>query len=188
MSDEFTTHQIEGFCDGVMMKGDWSEYHINIGKTYPVKLSTKQPDVQAAAAGAGTQVAIWTYGEKQGGPNPHRPGEFFKNRYLNNVEVGGVLDPALAEQQTIPNGPSGGGIRPGQMPNPEGRDVSIERQVIVKEVLPHPSEFTDQDSMFALMDRLDDWMGRERKRADAPEKPAEAAPKTDPDDDDLIPF
>jgi hypothetical protein len=192
MSDEVTTHQIQGVCAGTMMKGDWNEYHVDIGKQYPVKLATKQDDIKAAAAAAGSQVAVWTYTERDGNPNPHRPGEFFKNRYLSNVEVGGTLDPALAAQQTIPT--TGASTRPGTMPNPEGRDVSIERQVIVKEVLPHLAEFKDQDEMFALMDRLDEWMGRERPKAEGAKPPvAEAAPATETtpppvDDQDDIPF
>jgi hypothetical protein len=176
MSDEFTTHQIEGFCDGVMMKGDWSEYHINIGKTYPVKLSTKQPDVQAAAAGAGTQVAIWTYGEKQGGPNPHRPGEFFKNRYLNNVEVGGVLDPALAEPANATNSQS-------PVLSTEGRERSIERQTIIKAcVALYPVVLESDEQWFDLISRLDRWITD--KPAEAAKEPAPVVP---PDDDD-IPF
>lgn len=194
MSDEVTTHQIEGVCEGVMMKGDWQEFHIGIGKQYPVKLSTKQDDIKAAAMAAGNAKAVWTYTEKQGGPNPHRPGEFFKNRYLSSVEVGGTLDPALAGQQTLSDAPAGGGARPGQMPNPEGRDVSIERQVIVKEVLPHLAEYKDQDEMFALMDRLDEWMGRERPKAEGTTKEAagnegqQATPDAPVDPDDDIPF
>jgi hypothetical protein len=191
MSDEVTTHQIKGFCDGVMMKGDWQEYHVNIGKTYPVKLSTKQDDVKAIASAAGTQEAVWTYRERQGGPNPHRPGEFFKNRYLSKVEVGGVLDPALAGQTGGSNAPSGGGISAGSMPSSEGRERSIERQVLVKEVLPHLATFKDQDEMFALLDRLDEWMGRERPTKAVGDEVAlgQQAPSDAPvDPDSDIPF
>jgi hypothetical protein len=192
MSDEVTTHQIQGVCEGVMMKGDWQEFHIGIGKQYPVKLSTKQDDIKALAAAAGANVAIWTYTERQGGPNPHRPGEFFKNRYLSNVEVGGTLDPALAAQQTIPSTSTATGGGAHHPPSPEGREVSIERQTIVKAVLASDWKFTDEDQLFVLLDRLDDWMARERPKAEATEKPAEerpaetAPPAVDPDDD--IPF
>jgi TQXA domain-containing protein len=192
MSDEVTTHQIQGTCDGVMLKGDWSEYHIGIGKQYPVKLATKHDDIKALAAAAGTQMAVWTYTEKQGGPNPHRPGEFFKNRYLSNVEVGGTLDPALAVQQTS----TGSAARAGATPNPEGRDTSIERQVIVKAAIGlYPGTLIEtDDDWFAFVGRLDEWMAHERARQGVEQNPAPAAaatpaaaaPAVDPDDD--IPF
>lgn len=195
MSDDVTTHQIQGVCGGVMMKGEWQEYHVDIGKQYPVKLSTKHDDIKALAAAAGTEMAVWTYTEKQGGPNPHRPGEFFKNRYLSNVEVGGTLDPALAGQQTISDAPAGGGVSRGGMPSPEGREISIERQVLVKSAIglladkPIPV-----DEWFALMDRLDDWMARDRTKKEATEKDgkeesaATSAPAGSAPDDDDIPF
>lgn len=191
MSDEVTTHQIEGVCEGTMMRGDWSEFHIGIGKQYPVKLSTKQDDIKAQALAAGTQKAVWTYTEREGGPNPHRPGENFKNRYLSKVEVGGTLDPALAAQQTLP---IAGATRAGSAPNPEGRETSIERQVIVKAAIGlYPAALVESDDdWFALLNRLDEWMAHERPKPDVgekaagEEKPAEAAPTVDPDDD--IPF
>jgi hypothetical protein len=186
MSDEVTTHQIEGVCDGVMMKGDWQEYHVNIGKQYPVKLSTKHDDIKLLAAAAGTDKAIWTYTERQGGPNPHRPGEFFKNRYLSNVEVGGTLDPALA------SAPSASGSSSG--PSPEGRDASIERQTIIKAALPLldkiPAEGTETGEFLRFLDKLDEWIATPRAKPAAPAPAAAeepAAPKPDDDDDD-IPF
>lgn len=196
MSDEVTTHQIQGFCDGVMMKGDWQEFHVNIGRQYPVKLSTKQDDIKAAALLAGTQVAVWTYTERQGGPNPHRPGEFFKNRYLSSVEVGGTLDPALAGQQSIPNAPTSGGVSSGGMPNPEGREVSIERQVIIKSTVGlYPAALIESDDdWFALLGRLDEWMAHPRPKAEStPADTAENAVATEPTapgggTDDDIPF
>ena len=185
MSDEVTTHQIEGVCRGVMLKGDWQEFHIDIGKQYPVKLASKHEDVKAQAAAAGEQKAVWTYTERDGNPNPHKPGEFFKNRYLSKVEVGGTLDPALAGQSSSSNAPVGGGVSGAQMPSSEGREQSIERQTIVKAIAPlYNSEGMTEDGFFSLLDRLDDWMGR--KRAEQPQQAAEEQPP--PPDDDDIPF
>lgn len=187
MSDEVTTHQIQGTCDGVMLKGDWNEYHIGIGKQYPVKLATKHDDIKALAAAAGTQMAVWTYTEKQGGPNPHRPGEFFKNRYLSNVEVGGTLDPALAAQQTIP---TGGGTA-AHLPSPEGREKSIERQTIIKAAIAvYPTDqIKTEDDWFALLTRLDGWISEKPAEVPQPTPTEVATPPAaavDPDDD--IPF
>ena len=192
--DEATIHQIKGKCDGMMSRGEWREFHINIGKQYPVKLSTKQPDVIDKALAAGERDAVWTYSEKQGGANPHRPGEFFKNRYLSNVEVGGELDPTIASgQMSIANAQGGGGNAGAGMPSTEGREVSIERQSLVKASLPIFNLFDGEDAFFTFIDRLDDWMGRERAKAavEEPEKPAEPAADpnpTPPDDQDDIPF
>lgn len=188
MSDEVTTHQVKGVCGGVMMKGDWLEFHIDIGRQYPVKLSTKQEDVKAAGQAAGGQEAVWTYTERQGGPNPHRPGEFFKNRYLSRVEVGGTLDPALAGQQQLPLAQAGAN-QGGGRPATETR--SIERQTIVKAAIAlYPAALiTTDEQWFALAQRLHDFIAEEK--AAPPPKPqaqavAEVAGEAAPDDD--IPF
>lgn len=182
MSDEVTTHQIKGICSGVMLKGDWQEFHIDIGKQYPVKLSSKQEDVKAAVAAVGQQEAVWTYTERQGGPNPHRPGEFFKNRYLSKVEVGGVLDPALAQAS-----PSSTGVT--HLPGQEGREKSIERQTIIKAAIAvcPVAEIKTLDDWFALLTRLDGWIS-EKPAEVAQAAPTEVATPAAPDDDDDIPF
>lgn len=192
MSDEVTTHQVKGICEAVMMRGDWQEYHINIGRQHPVKLSTKQEDVKLLAAAAGQAEAVWTYTERDGNPNPHQPGKFYKNRYLSNVVVGGELDPNLAAPPAAQQ--SGGGQRSGGSPSPEGRETSIERQVLVKAVIGlYPAGLlTTDDEWWTLLERLDTWMAHDRK-SNAPA--AEAVPDAvaeqqaaavDPDDD--IPF
>lgn len=187
MSDEVTTHQIEGVLEGTMLKGDWEEYHVGIGKQYPVKLATKHDDIKAMVKAVGGQKAVWTYTERDGNPNPHRPGEFFKNRYLSSVEAGGTLDPALAAQQTIP---TGGGTAT-HLPSPEGREKSIERQTIIKAAITvYPADqIGTEDAWFALLTRLDGWISE--KPAEVPQPtPTEVAPPpaaaVDPDDD--IPF
>lgn len=192
---EAITRQIEGVCEGVMMKsGGWHEYHINIGQQYPVKLATKQEDVQLMAAAAGSAKAVWTFSESDGNPNPHQPGKFFKNRYLSNVAVGGTLDPALAGQQslTTTQPASSGGL-----PSSEGRERSIERQTIVKASMPfYPADvITTDEQFFALIRRLDGFMvsgymapptTTTEVAAPAAAAPAEAGPGEGADDD--IPF
>ncbi len=192
MSDEVTTHQVEGFCDGIMLKGgDWQEFHINIGRQYPVKLASKQKDIQEAVAAAGRNPAVWTYSERDGNPNPHRPGEFYKNRYLEKVEVGGTPDPALAAQQKKTEATAG---TTGQQVflSDDGRGQSIERQVIVKAVLANlalTGDSFDEEKLFGLLDRLDDWMGRQRATTTVAATAAEtAAPAGNIPDDDDIPF
>ena len=136
---------------------------------------------------AGSQEAVWTYTERDGNPNPHKPGEFFKNRYLSKVEVGGSLDPSLAGQQQLPVAQGGGANRGGGRPASETR--SIERQAVVKAAISlYPeSLITTDEQWFALVERIHAWVAEEK--AAVPPKPqaqtvAEAG-QADPDD---IPF
>jgi hypothetical protein len=186
MSEEVTTHQVKGVCGGVMMKGDWLEFHIDIGRQYPVKLSTKQEDVKAAGQAAGSQEAVWTYTERDGNPNPHKPGEFFKNRYLSKVEVGGTVDPALAGQQSTSNAPTSGANRGGGRPAGETR--SIERQAVVKAALHlYPSSLLTTDAQwFDLIERVHVWVAEEK--AETPKPQPQEAPTSYEKPDDDIPF
>lgn len=177
---ESETHQIQGVCDGFMQRGDWQEFHINIGRQYPVKLATKQPNIKEAATAAGQQQAVWTYNETQGKENPHRPGEFFKNRYLNKVEVGGTLSPEAAAKQ------NGGGKTTGVSTDSERR--SIERQTIVKAAISlYPDGLVKTDAeWFTLLTAIAAFV------AQAP-PPVTATPAEDPNPqpenpDDDIPF
>lgn len=199
MSDS-VTKQVQGVCEGVMERGDWLEFHINIGRQYPVKLSTKKDEIKTIGRLAGQNMAVWTYNETEGGPNPHRPGENFKNRYLSNVVVGGALDPSLAGSQpgqtSMAVAPTGGAA---PVLTGEERNMSIERQTIVKALAPMLWEIkaTDlsTDQWFELVDRVDAWMGKPRVTQANVEQPAPApAPSADDfppqsgQDDDDIPF
>lgn len=193
MSDDGVVRQVQGVCEGVMERNGWCEFHINVGRQYPVKLSTKKDEIITIARLAGAQQAVWTFSEHQGGPNPHKPGEFFKNRYLSNVVVGGALDPALAGNQpgqtsmTIaPPGASGGAGHPSS----EGREASIERQTIVKaaiSVFPNGA-ITTEDQWFALLVRLDTWMAAPRGAAPAPGGTLQADNPPPHGDGDVSPF
>jgi hypothetical protein len=190
MSDESTTQQVQGFCEGEMTRGDWSEFHINIGRQYPVKLATKREEVKQAARAAGNQQAVWTYNETQGNPNPHRPGEFFKNRYLEAVEVGGQV--TIAPQQS---GAAPGGPPPSTRPAETNR--SIERQTIVKAMVPIFGAvkndgtllFPDPNYWWGMLYKLDDFMVNGRP-AEVPEQVDESTyvPTAPVEDDDSIPF
>jgi len=86
MSDEQRT--VVGTLGGIMEKpNDWKELHISLpGKEYPVKMSTKKSELVELARAAGDNIMEWTYTEKDSGkPNPHRPGENFKDRWFEGV-------------------------------------------------------------------------------------------------------
>lgn len=87
MSDA-ETKVIVGKCDEISEKNGWTSFAIDVGSQYPVKLSTKVAAIIEAARAVGGETATWTFKESQGGENPNRPGTFYKNRYLDKVEVG----------------------------------------------------------------------------------------------------
>lgn len=126
----------------------WHEFHIDIGKQYPVKIDTKLPELIEQGRGAGREKAVWTYKQQNGAPNPKRPGEFFKNRRFQSVEVGGQI--------TITDAPKPGASSGAGSPDAD-RNSSIERQVIIKAaMLFYPANLIKTDAdFFALIARLD---------------------------------
>jgi hypothetical protein len=92
---------ITGKCEEVSERGEWVTFHVDVGTQYPVKLSTKLlPLVELGRAAVKSGNAFdWTYTESQGKENPHKPGTFFTNRYLEAVEpAGSVPTPAAPAQ------------------------------------------------------------------------------------------
>ncbi len=100
---------------------------------------------------------MWKFKESQGGENPNKPGTFYTNRYFDDVEVGGTLDPATANASggASRNTSSGGaGAK-----SPDERR-SIERQVIVKEMVsryPAIDKIT-VDGWWGLMGELEEFL------------------------------
>ena len=123
MSDEPVKVQYEGVCEEISEKNGWTTFNINVGSTYPVRLSTKLSALIEKARAAGQERAVWSAKESQGGENPNKPGTHYTNRYLENVEVGG----------TVAASASGVASRNA----PDQTRSSIERQVIVKEMVSH---------------------------------------------------
>jgi hypothetical protein len=68
----------------------WTHFHIDVGRDYAVKLSTKKEDLIAAARAVrdSGEVGSWKYQLSLGNENPHRPGERYKNRRLEAVKQG----------------------------------------------------------------------------------------------------
>jgi len=90
MSDTLTA---TGKCAEISERGDWTTFHIDVGRQYPVKLSTKlAPLVELGRAASKDGGAFdWTYTETEGGDNPHKPGTKYTNRYLQGVEAAGSV-------------------------------------------------------------------------------------------------
>lgn len=91
------TQQISGICSEVSERGEWVTFHIDIGKQYPVKLSTKKEELVQLGRAASKEGGefIWTYTETEGAENPHT-GKPYINRYLEAVAPrdGGEQPPA----------------------------------------------------------------------------------------------
>lgn len=182
MSDDAVKKQVEGICTEISEKNDWVTFNIDVGRTYPVRLSTKLEALVKAGRDAKKEKAVWTFSESQGGENPNKPGTHYINRRLEKVEVGGALDPAIAGSSS-----SGGHVRSSDERH------SIERQVVIKTALPlYQRKFTDDADFFAFAEELAKFIsGGSVPAAAEPakeEKPAgdPAWPNaTDPDD---IPF
>lgn len=174
---------IHGSCSEITIKGEWTTFAIDIGKQYPVKISTKLPALIASAQAAGSAVMAWGYTESEGAPNPHRPGTNYKNRRLEWVKP---ADQAAPTQQSGSSSGGGGSSSSGD----DGRGRSIERQVIVKSAIAlYPAGIIQTDEQFfALLNRLDEFISA------PPSAPAvaAAAPAPDPDErppaEDDIPF
>jgi hypothetical protein len=147
MSDEAVKVQYEGVCEEISEKNGWTSFAINVGRQYPVRLSTKLPALIEQGRAAGQERAVWSAKESQGGENPNKPGTFYTNRYLDGVEVGGAISPAAANA-------SGGASR--TTGNDETRG-SIERQTIVKAAMPlYPAGLiTTNAEFFALLLELE---------------------------------
>ncbi len=90
-STETQTKQIQGVCEEISEKNGWTSFAINVGSQYPVRLSTKLPALVEQARAVGSEQALWTFKESQGGENPNKPGTFYTNRYLEGAEAGGTV-------------------------------------------------------------------------------------------------
>ena len=172
MSDEAVKKQIEGVCEEISEKNGWTAFSINVGSTYPVRLSTKLPALVDEGRAAGQQRAVWSFSESEGAENPNKPGTNYINRRLEKVEVGGSVT------QQASSSPSRNG---GTSTNDETRS-SIERQTIVKAAMPlYPDALIKSDAeFFGLLLRLEAFCAGTMTVAEA------TGPNED--DDSGIPF
>ena len=155
MSDEGTIVQKQGEIVAVQpTKTGWTEIHLQEqGKQYSYKASTKIEAIIEAAQAALFKEAVLTAKEvDSGNPNPNRPGFNYINRTAMKVEVGGTLD--------VPSQASGAKIQ-GAVRSDDTTRGSIERQVIVKEMVQHyPGiDKLSVDAWWGLMGELEEFVG-----------------------------
>lgn len=172
--------QIQGVCSEISEKNDWTTFLIDVGTQYPVRLNTKLPVLIEQGRAARGQQAVWTYKESQGNPNPNRPGSFYMNRYLERVEVGG--------QMTIQSSPSGGTAQAAPVRD-QGTNRSIERQTIIKAMVPiYPVETPQTDSWWwTLLGKLDDFCVKGVPRPQQAQQPAVGSGGGSYERDDYVP-
>jgi hypothetical protein len=92
--------QIVGTVQGIESRnGGWSAIAIlQEGNQYPLKLSTKKPDLISQAMALMGQVVTAAYNEQQGTSlNPHT-GQPYMNRYLEGITLGGQPMPQQYQQ------------------------------------------------------------------------------------------
>lgn len=181
------TKVVVGTLAGIMEKtGDWREIHIAVpGKQYPVKVSTKIPELVELARAAGENVMEWTYSEQDSGnPNPHKPGTNYVNRYFEGVAPIGTSPEATRSVATP--GSSAKGY------TPDTKDRMIVRQSALKAaaeiVAPRAGTSIDPDYDAALevikaAARFETWVYR-----DIDPLPSEAGRPALSEHDDQIPY
>ena len=84
---------IVGTLDAVTEKGDWTTFEINVGSQYPVRLSTKMPELIELGRAAKGQEMEWTFNAVEGKIN-EKSGKPYINRYFEGVAPVGTNGPS----------------------------------------------------------------------------------------------
>lgn len=100
---------------------DWYSVEINVANLrYPVKADTKKAEIIEKVNAVGADIATWTINEVESekiNPKSNRP---YINRYLEDVEAGGVIPPTADAGQP-------------RTPTASGSENSEERPSLTKE-------------------------------------------------------
>ncbi len=157
--------QIEGVCEEISEKNGWTSFAINVGSQYPVRLSTKLPALIDQGRAVGSQRAVWSFKESQGGENPNKPGTFYTNRYFDGVEVGGSAMPDLAphpQPQATSSAATHAPLPPGD------KDRAITRMAVLKaaaEIVAANHAFAQNTDpaadAIAVAERFERWVYRD---------------------------
>lgn len=119
---------IVGTLEGIEEKNSgWSNLKINVGRQYPVTLTTKKAELVDAARAARGSEATWKYVLKVSDRRNERSGDFFIDRYFEAVKEGSHIpegyvsgeDEAKAKAK---GGGSGGGSSGGSRSSSGGDD------------------------------------------------------------------
>lgn len=157
------TLTITGACTEISEKNGWTAFAVDVGRQYPVKLSTKKTEVIDAGRAAGTQVATWTYTEVESDRVNEHTGKPYVNRYLESVDVGGTMTEAAAQPAATgaaqPAAPTHAPLPPGD------KDRAITRMAVLKaaaEVVAAKGTTDDPGAeVIALAARFETWVYRD---------------------------
>ncbi len=101
---------ITGTLDAVTEKGDWTTFEINVGTQYPIRLSTKVPELIELGRAAKGQLMDWTYNAVEGKIN-EKSGKPYINRYFE-----GVAPPSQADASGLPDDSPNANASPSSAP------------------------------------------------------------------------
>lgn len=120
------TLTITGSCTEISEKNGWTAFAVDVGRQYPVKLSTKKDEVIAAGRAAGTALATWTYTEVESDKLNEHTGKPYVNRYLESVDTGDAALIPHPTPQVAPSAPTHAPLPPGD------KDRAITRMAVLK--------------------------------------------------------
>lgn len=153
------TLTITGSCSEISEKNGWTAFAVDVGRQYPVKLSTKKDEVIAAGRAAGTALATWTYTEVESDRVNEHTGKPYVNRYLESVETGGAAPVPHPTGQAASSQPTHAPLPPGD------KDRAITRMAVLKaaaEIVASTGKTDDPGfETIALAVRFEQWVYRD---------------------------
>ncbi len=178
-----STETIRGVCESVEIKSGWHKFNINIGKNFPVALSTKKESLIAQAQAVGERQCDWVFTPKESDKINEHTQKPYVNRWLEEVhEVEfEVTSPATHAKHVA--------VKAAAVAADPTRG-SIERQTIVKAALPlYPDGLLKtEQQFFALLSKLEEFCAGSVTVATLDEAIVAAAGVGEIISDDDIPF
>lgn len=180
MSDERVSEErtIIGLGSATERDNGWWSFSVQEeNRQYPTKLDTKLPELVERARKACREkiVAAWRFDESDGNPNPNRPGTFYKNRMLKQVDR---ATDEHRQTQTSSSSSSGGGGG-----NDPVKDDLIVRQFALREAVNRagqidttrgaPVDPNDEVNVLAIMEEYAEAIWKKTSRGAKPDVPKE---------------
>lgn len=143
-----------GTLAGITSKpgSDWHSVEINVANLrYPVKADTKKSEIIEKVNAVGADIATWTINEVESEKTNPKSGRPYINRYLEDVEPGGVISPTADAGQTTTPTASGSESSEGMTKEEwAAKDSAIHMTACIKagaDALKHtiPSDPSDED-------------------------------------------
>lgn len=182
---------IVGTLEAVTEKGGWTTFEINVGTQYPVRLSTKVPELIELGRAARGQEMEWTFNAVEGNINP-KSGKPYINRYFEGVAPVGT-SPESTRSVATPGAGAKDGAADTMSKDEWGRkDSAIHRMAATKaaaDALKHtvPADPTPED-LHKFIDRVKTVSYQWWLQADAVRKGDDSDVPFLSEHDDSIPY